>query len=161
MKRYLLVLSLFCLCVSARAQSITFYDLTNLTNLSDGEAHNYLTLGKVFKHQYLEQVNGKRVEHFRSANPKVREQTVTIGVNSVLSNGAVLRTITYTTRDPQHVVNLIAQARRNRMTMKFQGLDAYNNIYVFDNDFYHVSMYISTSENKGSVKIEQKEFVGY
>lgn len=161
MRKYLLILLLFGFGLAANAQSITFYDLTNLTNLSDSEAHTYLTLGKVFKHQYIEEVNGKRVEHFRSINPNVREQTVTIGVNTVLPSGGVLRTIKYTTRDPQHVVNLIAQAKRNKMLLRFQGTDANNNIYIFDNDFYHVSMYISTTVNKGMVQVDQKEFIDY
>jgi hypothetical protein len=160
MKKYLLIVLLCGLGFAASAQSITFDDLANLTNLSDGQAHTYLVLGRIFKHQYIEDVNGQTVEHFRSINPNQKEQTVVIGVSKALSNGTVLRTITYTTRDPQHIVNMIAQARR-RLTMQFQGADAYNNIYVFDNDFYRVSMYISTTENTGSVKIEQKEFVPF
>jgi hypothetical protein len=161
MKRFFLIIALFLVYLTSYGQSITFYDLTNLTNLSDGEAHNYLTLGKVFKHQYLEEVNGKKIEHFRSVDSRVKEQNITIGVKERLRNGTVLHTITYTTRDPQHVVNMISQARRSKLVMKFQGVDADNNIYIFDNDFYRVDMYISTTENKGMVKINQKEFVGY
>jgi hypothetical protein len=161
MKKYLFVIFLFCMRLNANAQSISFYDLTNLTNLSDGQAHTYLVLGRVFKHQYIEEKDGKKIEHFRSINPNVSEQTITIGVNTALSSGVILRSVTYTTRNPQHVLNLIAQAKSGRLTMKFQGSDVDNNIYVFDNDFYHVKMYISTSENKGSVVIEQKNFISY
>ncbi len=109
----------------------------------------------------IEEKDGKKIEHFRSINPNVSEQTISIGVNTVLSSGVILRSVTYTTRNPQHVLNLIAQAKSGRLTMKFQGSDIDNNIYVFDNDFYHVKMYISTSENKGSVVIEQKDFISY
>lgn len=161
MKRYCLILLVLCCFSNARAQSISFFDLTNLTNLSDGQAHTYLTLGNVFKHQYLEEVDGKKIEHFRSRSNKVKEQSITIGENTKLSNGTILRTVTYDTRDPQHIVNLIAQARRAKMIMKFQGQDAYNNIYKFDNEFYLITMTISTTENKGSVVVTQKEFVGY
>ncbi|RWY55518.1 hypothetical protein [Mucilaginibacter gilvus] len=161
MKKYLLILFLFCLRMSSNAQSITFYDLTNLTNLSNGQAHTYLVLGRVFKHQFIEEKDGKKIEHFRSINPNVSEQTITIGVNTALSSGTVLRSVTYTTRNPQHVLNLIAQAKSGKLTMKFQGSDVDNNIYVFDNDFYHVKMYISTTENKGTVVIEQKNYIGY
>ena len=143
---------------NARGQSITFYDLTNLTNLSDGEAHTYLTLGKVFKQQYIDDTHGKKEEHFRSISSKEKEQTITIGVSTILSDHSVLRSVTYTTRDPQHILNLIAQAKTGKMQMKFQGSDANNNIYIFDNDFYRVAMYISTTENKGSVQIDQKEY---
>lgn len=161
MKRNLLIFVLFLLSISSYGQSITFYDLTNLTNLSDGQAHNYLTLGKVFKHQYVEEVDGKKIEHFRSVNPQLKEQNITIGVKEQLSNGTVLHTITYVSRDPQHIVNMISQAKRAKLIMKFQGVDADNNVYIFDNEFYRVAMYISTTENKGMVKINQKEFVGY
>lgn len=161
MKKYLLIALLFSLCVSTYGQSISFFDLTNLTNLSDGQAHTYLTLSKVFKHQYLETVDSKKIEHFKSVSPKVKEQTITIGVSSILRNGTVLRTITYTTLDPQYVVNMIGQAKRAGLTLKFQGVDNDNNIFVFDNEFYRVDMYISTTDNKGMVKINQKEFVGY
>lgn len=157
----MLIVALIMVLADASAQSITFYDLTNLTNLSEGEAHTYLTLGKIFKHQYIDETNGRKEEHFRSINPKVKEQTVTIGASTVLSNHTVLRSVTYTSRDPQHILNLIAQAKRSNMSMKFQGSDANNNIYIFDNDFYRVAMYISTTENKGSVKIDQKEYLPY
>jgi hypothetical protein len=161
MRKNLLIILLLFASVNIYAQSISYYDLTNLTSLSAGEAHNYLTLGKTFKHQYLEETNGKRIEHFRSIGTNIKEQTITVGVNTILKNGTVLRTVTYTTVDPQHMVNLISQAKRGKMVMKFQGADANNNIYMFDNDFYHVDMYISTNGGNGTVKINQKEFYGY
>jgi hypothetical protein len=161
MKKYLLILLLFCLCISARAQSISFFDLTNLTNLSDGEAHTYLTLGNVFKRDYIQELEGNKIEHFRTINLNVKEQTVTIGNNTRLANGNVLHNVTYTTSDVQHVVNMISQAKRTRMIMKFQGMDASNNIYIFDSEFYRVAMYISTVNKSGSVEVRQKDFAGY
>jgi len=161
MNKIILILLTFCIGVTAQAQSISFFDLTNLTNLTDGQAHNYLTLSGVFKHQYLEEKDGKKIEHFRSVSPAIKEQTVTIGENTKLTNGSVLRSVFYTTRDPQHVVNMISQAKRGKLIMKFQGADANNNIYIFDNEFYRVNMYISTSESKASVEVKQKEFAGY
>lgn len=161
MKKLVLFLILFCVGTGTYAQSISFFDLTNLTNLSDGQAHTYLTLGKVFKHSYQEIKDGKKIEHFRSISQKVKEQTVTIGVYSVLQDHTVLRTVTYTTTDPQHIINLISQAKRSKMTLKFQGVNSDNNIFVFDNEFFRVEMYISTMEDKGLVKVTQKEFVGY
>jgi hypothetical protein len=148
-------------CSIVRAQSISFFDLTNLTNLTDGQAHTYLSLGNVFKHQYLQDVDGKKIEHFCTKSNQVKEQSIIIGENTILSNGVILRTVTYDTRDPQHIVNLIAQARRAKLIMKFQGQDEQNNIYKFDNEFYFVTMLISTTENKGSVVVTQKEFAGY
>ena len=161
MKKYCLVVLLFCLCLKSYGQSISFFDLTNLTNLSDGQAHTYLTLGKVFKQQYIQEIDGKKIERFRSISNKVKEQSITIGENGKLSNGTILRTVTYDTADPRHIVNLIAQARRSKLIMKFQGQDAYNNIYKFDNDFYFITMTISATENKGQVVVTQKKFVEY
>ncbi|RYU90500.1 hypothetical protein EWM62_07525 [Mucilaginibacter terrigena] len=161
MKKYGLIILMFCICTSTYGQSISFFDLTNLTNLSDGQAHTYLTLGNTFKRQYLEEKDGKTIEHFRSISTKVKEQSIVIGEHVKLSNGTLLRTVKYDTRDPQHIVNLIAQARRAKLVMKFQGQDADNNIYKFDNEFYFITMLISTTENKGSVEVTQKEFVGY
>ncbi|MFD0793321.1 hypothetical protein ACFQZX_06800 [Mucilaginibacter litoreus] len=161
MKKYIVFLALLFAGVNSYGQSISFFDLTNLTNLTDGQAHTYLTLGNVFKHQYIEESNGKTIEHFSSKSNKVAHQTITIGQNAILSNGTILRTVTYTTTDPQHIVNLISQARRAQLTMKFQGQDEQNNIYKFNNDFYDITMLISTTANKGSVEISQKEFVGY
>jgi hypothetical protein len=56
---------------------------------------------------------------------------------------------------------MISQAKRSKLTMKFQGVDHDNNIFIFDNEFYRVEMYISTTNNKGMVKVNQKEFIGY
>ncbi len=55
---------MLCFCSIVQAQSISFFDLTNLTNLSIGQAHTYLTLGNVFKHQYLEEIDGKKIKVF-------------------------------------------------------------------------------------------------
>lgn len=161
MKRFLILTFLVALCLGTQAQSISFFDLTNLTNLTDGQAHTYLSLGNVFKHQYLEEKDGNKIEHFRSKSTVEKEQTITIGENTRFSNGTVLRTVTYNTTDPQHIVNLIAQARRSKLVMKFQGQDRFNNIYRFDNEFYAITMTISTTENKGQVVVKQKEFIGY
>ncbi|TWR26427.1 hypothetical protein FPZ43_14790 [Mucilaginibacter pallidiroseus] len=158
MKRISLLLLLLITAAGGYAQSISFYDLTNLTNLTDGEAHTYLTLGKVFKQQYVEEVGGKRLERFTTINNKVKPQNITIGVKEILSNGTVLHTVTYETFDPQHIVNMIGQAKRAKLIMKFQGVDANNNIYLFDNDFYSVAMYISVKDSRGLVKINQKDF---
>jgi len=158
MKKNLLILLFFCPRITATAQSITFNDLTNLTNLSQSEAHAYLTLGKVFKHQYIEEINGRKIEHFRSISAKEKEQTITVGDETILPNRTVLRAVTYHTRDPQHVLVLIAQAKRGKLLLTFQGVDAKNNIYEFDNDFYHIKMSISTTEDKGLVQIDQKAY---
>lgn len=161
MKKGIIAIIMLCVSAGLHAQSISFFDLTNLTNLSEGQAHTYLVLGGVFKHEYQEEINGKKLEHFRSKSNKVPPQTIIIGQNEIQANGTILRTVTYTTEDPQHIVNLIAQAKRSKLILKFQGQDQLNNIYKFDNEFYSIVMLISTSNNKGSVQVTQKEFIGY
>ncbi|WP_454801492.1 hypothetical protein [Mucilaginibacter phyllosphaerae] len=160
MKKYCLIVWLICVGVSTQAQSISFFDLTNLINLTGGQAHNYLSMGKIFKSQYIEEKDGQEIERFRSVSNKVKQQYIAIGKSTTLANGTVLRTVTYDTTDPQHIVNLIAQARRAKLILKFQGADRFNNIYKFDNEFYDITMTISTTENKGQVVVKQKEFVG-
>lgn len=162
MKKLLtIILLLLSAGVKLQAQSISFFDLTNLTNLSDGQAHTYLSLGGVFKQDYVQEINGKKIEFFKSRSVKAAPQTITIGENEITANRTVLRTVYYTTQDPQHIVNLIAQAKRAKLVMKFQGQDQSNNIYKFDNEFYNITMLISTNNNKGSVEVKQKEFIGY
>ncbi|RFZ95557.1 hypothetical protein D0C36_08565 [Mucilaginibacter conchicola] len=164
MKKYLTALFLvLSVCATTRSygQSISFFDLTNLTNLSDGQAHTYLALGGIFKQDYVQEVNGKKIEYFKSKSVKAAPQTIMIGENEITANRTILRTVFYTTQDPQHIVNLIAQAKRAKLIMKFQGQDQNNNIYKFDNEFYNITMLISTDNNKGSVEVKQKEFIGY
>jgi hypothetical protein len=164
MKKYLkalLLIAIVCAGTRSYGQSISFFDLTNLTNLTDGQAHTYLSLGGVFKQDYIQEINGKKIEYFKSKSVRVAPQTISIGQNEIQANGTILRTVYYTTRDPQHIVNLIAQAKRSKLIMKFQGQDQSNNIYKFDNEFYNITMLISTDNNRGSVEVKQKEFIGY
>ncbi|TWR25019.1 hypothetical protein FPZ42_14825 [Mucilaginibacter achroorhodeus] len=161
MKKLVLAIVIIFTGMRLNAQSISFSDLTNLTNLSDGQAHTYLSLGGIFKLDYMKEENGKKIEYFRSKSAKVAPQSITIGVNEIQANGTILRTVLYTTQDPENIVNLIAQAKRAKLIMKFQGMDRDNNIYKFDNEFYNITMLISTNNNKGSVEVKQKEFIGY
>jgi hypothetical protein len=160
MKAYCLIILLFGCSANIYAQSISFSDLTNLTNLTNGEARNYLIGSNVFKHQYIQEQGDKTIELFRSKPSMVKEQTITIGENTKLSNGTVLRTVTYNTTAPRHIVNLIAQARRSKLALNFQGQDKYNSIYKFDDEFYFITITMSTTQNKGQVVVKQKEFVG-
>jgi len=161
MKRILLVaLLLFC-GAGLFAQSVTVNDLANISNLSNAEAHNYLTLGKKFKRQYIQDTNGNSIEHLNKIGPDNKEETVVIGVGSKLSSGAVLRTVTYTTSTSQHIINLIGQAKHMGLKMSLQGADAKNDIYIFDNDFFHIVIFLNHDNVSGSVEVHQKEYLGF
>jgi hypothetical protein len=161
MKRALLItLLLFC-GVAAFAQSVTVNDLANVANLSNAEAHNYLTLGKKFKRQYIQEVEGKPIEHLNKVDANNKEETVVIGVGDRLPSGSMLRTVTYTTSTSQHILNLISQAKHMGLTQKLHGSDAKNDIFFFDNDFFHIVIFLNHDNISGSVEVHQKEYLGF
>ncbi|AYL94134.1 hypothetical protein [Mucilaginibacter celer] len=160
MKRALLItLLLFC-CTTVFAQSITINDLANVANLSNAEAHNYLTLGKKFKRQYLQEVDGHSIEHLNKIGPDNKEETIVIGMGDRLPSGTMLRTVTYTTVTSAHILNLIAQAKHSGLTMKMHGSDAKNDIFFFDNDFFHIVIFLNHDNISGSIEVHQKEYLG-
>ena len=166
MRKYLFVALLLLCAAGVSAQSITVNDLTSISNQSNADAHNYLVLGKGFKRQYLQEVDGNTVEHMhktgqnKETGEKV-EETVVIGVGTKLSSGTILRTVTYTSLTTKHIFNLITQAKSLGLSMKFQGADSVNNIYLFDNDFFHITMLINRNNAIGSVEVKQKEYLGF
>ncbi|SDF20028.1 hypothetical protein SAMN05216464_11459 [Mucilaginibacter pineti] len=166
MKKYLFVALLLLCAAGVSAQSITVNDLTSISNLSNADAHNYLVLGKGFKRQYLQDVDGNTVEHMHKTGQNKEtgdkmEETVVVGVGTKLSSGTVLRTVTYTSLTTKHIFNLITQAKSLGLSMKFQGADSINNIYLFDNDFFHITMLINRNNAIGSVEVKQKEYLGF
>jgi hypothetical protein len=161
MKRTLLIVLLLFCGATVFAQSITINDLANISNLSNAEAHNYLTLGKKFKRQYIQDVDGNSIEHLNRVGADHKEETVVIGVGSKLSSGAVLRTVTYTTSTSQHIINLIGQAKHMGLIMKLHGADVKNDIYLFDNDFFHIVIFLNHDNVSGSVEVHQKEYLGF
>ncbi len=161
MKKYLFLALLSFSCVNVFGQSITFNDLTNLTNLTNADAHNYLVLAKGFKKDYTQDVDGNTVEHLHKPGLEHTEESVAVGVALKLSSGATLRTVTYKTSTTKHVFNLITQAKSQGLPMRFQGADSVNNIYQFDNDFFHIVMFISRDNTSGYVEVKQKEYLGF
>jgi hypothetical protein len=55
---------------------------------------------------------------------------------------------------------MISQAKRYGLDLKFRGADPFNTIYLFDNSFYHVSIYLKRDQTSGLVEIKQKELLG-
>lgn len=161
MKKYLFFLPALLFCsINMYGQSVKFSDLVYYTNLTNGEVHNTLLEGSAFKQDYTEDVNGQQLEFFKNINSKRNSEKIIVGRYTKLYDGTVLRTVNYTSTDPQNIINMISQAKRNGLDMKFRGADASNSIYLFDNNLYHVSIYIRHDQTSGLVEIKQKEFLG-
>ncbi|WP_183557308.1 hypothetical protein [Mucilaginibacter sp. SP1R1] len=161
MKKYLLITLLAFYCGNLFGQSVTLNDLTNISNLPNDEAHNYLVVGKGFRKNYVQDVNSNTLEYLHKVSADKKEETVIIGEGVKLSNGTILRTVTYKSQTTQHLFNLITQAKNAGLKMNIQGADAMNNIYLFDNNFFHITIFVNRNNNFGSIEIKQKEFLGF
>jgi hypothetical protein len=161
MKKYLFILPLLTLCsLSISAQSIKFSDLVYFTSLTNRQIYDNLVQGVAFRQNFSEDVYGQEIEHFKSINNKNASETIVVGKYSKLYNGTVLRTINYTSSNAQDILNMLVQAKRYGLELKFRGADNNNNIYLFDNNFYHVSIFLSRDQKSGFVEIKQKEYLG-
>lgn len=161
MKKFLFFLFvMFCCSMSMYGQSIHFGNLVYFTNLTNGEVYNNLLQGSAFRQEYTMDVNGQEVEYFRNIGRKPKTEKIMVGSYTKLYDGTVLRTVNYTSTDPQHIINMISEAKRYGLGLKFHGADASNNIYLFDNNFYRVSIYLRRDQSSGLVEIKQKEFLG-
>jgi hypothetical protein len=147
--------------LSMYGQSTKFNDLVYFTSLANGEVHNNLIQGTSFRQEFITDVNGHPVEYFKNIKGKPNTEKIIVGNFTKLYNGTILRTVNYTTTDAQYILNMISQAKRFGLDMKFHGADESNNIYLFDNDFYHVSIYLRRDQTSGLVEIKQKEYLEF
>ena len=160
MKKYLFLLPLLLLCsLSISAQSIKFSDLVYFTSLTNRQVYDNLVQGVAFRQDYSMDVDGQEIEHFKSINKHAAE-TIVVGKYSKLYDGTVLRTLNYTSNNAQDILNMLGQVKRYGLELKFRGADNSNNIYLFDNNFYHVSVYLSRDQKSGFIEIKQKEYLG-
>ncbi len=160
MKRYLLLPVLFLFSTNMYGQNIKFNDLVYFTSLTNRQVFDNLMQGNAFRQDYTTSVNGQEVEYFKSIGAKPNSEKINVGVFTKLYNGTILRTVTYTSNDPQNILSMISQAKRYGLLLKFRGVDDSNNIYLYDNDFYHVSIFLRRDQSSGMVEIKQKEYLG-
>ncbi|MDB4920455.1 hypothetical protein [Mucilaginibacter sp.] len=161
MKKYLFLLPAMLLAtLNMYGQSTKFSDLIYFTSLSNGDVHNTLLQGKSFRQDYSVDVNGRQLEYFKNIGTKPNTEKIMVGDYTRLYDGTILHTVNYTSTDPQHIINMIAQAKRFGLEMKFHGADEANNIYLFDSSFYQVSIYLRRDQTSGLVEIKQKEYLG-
>lgn len=157
MKKYLALIVLSLLGISAHAQNLTMSDITNLASLSNSEAHNSLTFERPFQEKYTENVNGLTIDHYQGNTPSSKSETVTIGYGGKSTSGVFLHAVTYNTTNVKYLLNLINQAKSVGLTKQFQGADNNNNIYLFTNFLYTVNVYIANDNSKGFITVKQNE----
>lgn len=157
MKKYLLTLIIYLCCTNLHAQSISLLNLINLTSLNNAQAGNTLTAGKVWYLQYGEELNGFVVEHYQSVAQPVKKETIIIGTGFKTASGAVLHTVSYVSPKTQDVINLVGQTKTSGLAIFFQGSDAKDNIYIYENFLYHMVVRLSLDNSKGTIDITQKQ----
>ncbi len=157
MKKILSILVVMLSCMAGRAQNITLNDLTNLVHLNNAEAYNYLIQARQFKREFVQDVDGHRIENYRSKLDTGKLERVVIG-NAVRSyNGMVLRSVFYSTNSRQYLLNLVAQAKQAGLKKNLTGMDDKNNIYMFDNDLFSVTIHVGRGKSTGSVTVREKD----
>ncbi len=146
--------------LSAHTQSISMSDLTNLATINLTDGNNFLTSGKPFRQEYTEQSpNGFILHHYIGITAASKPETVIIGDGVKTKSDKVLHTVIYKSTNTKYLLTLIGEAQTAELKKNFQGVDQYNNIYIFDNFLYSVHVFIRTDNSGGFVKVEQKDFV--
>ncbi len=122
MKKYMFLLPLMLLySLSIYGQSIKFNDLVYFAGLTNGEVLNNLRQGNAFRQDYTENVNGQELEYFKNIRSKPNSENIIVGAYTKLYDGTILRTVNYTSTNPQNIINMISQAKRYGLDLKFRG----------------------------------------
>jgi hypothetical protein len=158
MKRYLLAVLLFFAVTGSYAQSLSFEDLLNLTNMTSAQVHDFLTISKGFKSAGTQIVDGKSIEQYKSnRGTPDKVETIALGVTAKGAGGNSSRPVTYSTLQDSDINSLLTQAKKSTLTLVFQGSDLYKNIFRFDNSLFRASISLSFDKKSGSVEVQQKE----
>ena len=156
-KKYLFVIVLLFAGMVCRAQSLSLEELQSLTAMTSDQMHNYLIITKRFKPLGKTVVNGKSYEQFRSnrINPAIAE-TVSLGQTNLMMSGNTTRQVIYHTLRLQDLNSFLTQAKRSTMTLVFQGSDAYQNIFRFDNSLFMAVINVGLDKRSGTVQLDEK-----
>jgi hypothetical protein len=156
-KRYLFAGVLIFAGMLCRAQSLTLEELQGLTAMTTDQVHNFLIINKRFKPLGKIVINGKSYEHFKSdrIDPRTAE-TLALGQSNQLLSGNTTRQVIYRTRRFQDLNSLYTQAKRSTMTLIFEGRDAYQNIYRFDNSLFTTVINVGLDRRSGTVQLDEK-----
>lgn len=156
-KKYLFVIVLLFAGMVCRAQSLSLEELQSLTAMTSDQMHNYLIITKRFKPLGKTVVNGKSYEQFRSnrINPAIAE-TVSLGQTNLMMSGNTTRQVIYHTLRLQDLNSFLVQAKRSTMTLVFQGSDAYQHIFRFDNSLFMAVINVGLDKRSGTVQLDEK-----
>jgi hypothetical protein len=160
LKKYLFLLPMILLGSLTCAQSVKFNDLVYFTKLNNQQIYNSLREGKAFRQDYIMNVNGRELAYFKNIGAKPNSEKIEVGNFNKLPDGTLLRIVSYTSTQSENIIAMINQAKRYGLDLQFHGKDASNDIYLYDNDFYHVSIYFRRDQSSGYVEIKQKEYLG-
>src|SRR6185312_5889249 len=156
-KRYLFIGVLLFVGVACRAQSLSLEELQGLTAMTTDQVHNFLIINKGFKPLGKIVINGKSFEHFKSNRiDQSTAETLSLGESNQLMSGNTTRQVIYHTQRLQDLNSLYTQAKRSTMTLIFEGRDAYQNIYRFDNSLFTTVINVSIDKRSGTVQLDEK-----
>jgi len=162
MKKNLFFLFLFLFfSLEMDAQSIKFGDLVYFTSLTNRQVYNILLQGNDFRQESATEVNGQTILSFKNIVNKTFSEKIIVGSSTTADDGTILRTVQYTSTDINDILYMISQAKIYGLKLGFRGADPDNNIYLYDNDFYHVVIHLRRDQKSGSVEIRQKELMGF
>jgi hypothetical protein len=158
MRRPLLIVLLLFACTFTYAQTLSFEDLQNLTNMSSSQAHDFLTASKGFKADGNQMLNGRTMTQYKLMHGTPdKTETLLIGASVKSLAGTSSSPVTYLTYQESDINNLLVQAKKSTLTLVFQGADLKSNIYRFDNSLFRASISLSFDKKSGSVDVQQKE----
>ena len=161
MKKHLFISAILILSgLNIFAQSIKFSDLVSFTSLGNAAVLNTLLEGSRFKQDYSEIVGGQEMEYFKNTGPRKDTEKINTGSFTKLDDGTILRTVNYSSTEISNVVAMVGQAKNYGLDLQFQGTNETYNIYLYDNNFYMVNIYLRRDQTAGTVEIKQKEYFG-
>jgi|SRR5579863_1274470 len=158
MKRYLFAIVLLVVCAGARAQSVSFGDLLNLTSMTETQSHDLLATSKGFKTEGSQTLNGKSYVQYTKIIKSTPDKTesVLIGTAIKSATGVITHEIIYNTAQEADLDNLLAQAKKSNLSLIFQGSDVSSNIYRFDNSLFRANISLAFDKKSGNADVQQK-----
>jgi hypothetical protein len=155
-KRYVVIFLLLITGLCGRAQSLSFDELKNLTNMTGDQLHNYLLVSKSFKPAGKRVYGGRSFEQFRSnRNDPSKAETLSLRAAESLGENMVRQVIYFSLR-AQDIKALLVQIKQSGMTMIFQGSDKYKDIYRFDNSLFMAVISLNFDKSSGTIQLEEK-----
>lgn len=159
MKKYFVVLVLLLAIISARAQTVSFADLLNMTSMNNTQVHDFL-LSKGFKPLGTQSFSGKVFDQYKSSRIPDNQELIFVGQGAKTTNGNTQRALSYSSVLGGDLDNLLGQAKKSSLTLIFQGADVNKNIFRFDNSLFRATISIAFDKKSGSVDVAQKDASG-